>query len=192
MQRTFIFVFVASIAIVSMARSQTVDVQARPASVPHLDEGVVEGHTYKNTSLGLEFTTADHLKLGTPELKGKQGTVPLLVTVGAWGELRSSARDGTIFYADALAYYPDTQRTTEAYVRKVDVGNRNEGFERVESEPEGKIGETSFARSDFEKGIVHEAVLVKAGHAFALVFIFAGPDVSAVNKLIAATKLKIN
>jgi hypothetical protein len=167
---------------------------ASRACSPHLDEGMVEGHTYKNTSLGLEFTTADHLKFGTPELKGKQGTVPLLVTVGAWGEMRqSSARDGTVFYADALAYYPATKRTAEDYIRRVTASNHKEkGLERVEGEAEGKIGETSFARADFEKGIVHEAVLVKAGDAFALVFIFAGPDLSAVNQLIAATKLKLN
>jgi len=121
--------------------------------VPQWDIGSVEGRTYKNASVGLELTTAPALKLGTPELKGQPGSVPLLVTVAAWGEKNLfSAREGTVFYADALAYYPADQRSTEAYARKVIRMNHGEGLEPVEAPIESKLGGVQFTRIDFKNG----------------------------------------
>src|SRR6516165_2956850 len=88
--------------------------------VPQMDKGSVEGRTYKNASIGLELTVADGLEFQAPELKGTPGAVPLLVTVTAWrSEGLLSPRTATAFYADALAYYPEAQRSTDAYMRKV-------------------------------------------------------------------------
>ena len=158
-----------------------------------MDKGLVEGRTYKNASIGLELMPAAGLEFETPELKGTPGTVPLLVTIGAWGQRKFfSARDGTIFYADALAYYPDGQRSTEAYMRKVIQGNKQEGFEPVEQNLQANLGGASFARTDFKQGSVYEAVLVKACDAQALVFIFTASGRDAVNKLISATGLKLD
>jgi len=96
------------------------------------------------------------------------------------------------FYADALAYYPDDQRSTEAYTLKVARGNRKEGFEPVPESAEGKIGGVSFSRTDFTKGAVYEAILVKACDIQAFVFVFVSSGRDGVNKLIAATQLKLN
>jgi hypothetical protein len=41
------------------------------------------------------------------------------------------------------------------------------------------------------KGAVREAVLVVTHNGYACVFIFAGSDGDAVNKLIASTKVKL-
>lgn len=115
------------------------------------------------------------------------------MTVAAYGEQRwDSPREGAIFYADALAYYPDDQHSTEGYVRKVVHGNRQVGFEPVGKSLEAKLGGVSFSRTDFKKSPVYEAVLVKACAAQAFVFIFAGSDEDAVNRLVSGTGLKLD
>jgi len=179
----------------SQGRTTVVVPSTTAPHVPPLDKGSVEGRTYKNATLGLELTVAPHLELGAPELKGTAGTVPLLVTVAAWGPKKwFSGREGTIFYADALAYYPEGLRSTDDYVRRITRANQQEGFEPdvAEGAKLSRFAGVSFARVDFRKGAVYEAVLVKACQAFALVFIFPGPDLEAVNKLTAATQLKLD
>jgi len=121
-------------------RTTTVVVPSTPSDVtiktpvPQMEKGSVEGRTYKNASIGLELTVADGLEFQTPELKGTTGTLPLLVTVTAWRqEGLLSPRKVTAFYADALAYYPEGQRSTDAYMAKVIKGNRQTGYEPVES-----------------------------------------------------------
>jgi hypothetical protein len=104
----------------------------RHTPVQQMEKGSVEGRTYKNGSIGLELKVADGLEFQAPELKGTPGTVPLLITVTAWrSEGLLSPRTATAFYADALAYYPETQRSTDAYMRKVIRGNRETGYEPV-------------------------------------------------------------
>jgi len=161
--------------------------------IPEMDKGIVEGRTYRNPSVGLEFTPPVGLRLGTPELKGTPGTVPLLVTVAAWGQEKLlPIKDGAIFYADALAYYPDGQRSTEAYMRKVVRGNQQDGFEPVGNAFEARLGGIPFSRTDFKKWPVYEAVFVKACATEAFVFIFTGPSRDTVNSVISGTDLKLN
>jgi TonB family protein len=57
---------------------------------------------------------------------------------------------------------------------------------------EVKLGGVSFSRTDFKKWPVYEAVLVKACAVEAFVFIFAGSDQDAVNRLINGTELKVD
>lgn len=162
--------------------------------IPQMEKGRIDGRSYRNPSIGLEFTPPDGLTFGKPELKGKPGTVPLLVTVAAWGEqTRPSAKEGEIFYADALAYYPDDQRSTEAYVRKLVRANRQRGFEPAGDSSDAKLGGGSFSRTDFKsESPVYEAVLVKTCTAESLVFIFAGSDRDAVNRLISGTSVRFD
>jgi hypothetical protein len=162
-----------------------------PAKTP-LEAGTVEGNTYKNDSLKLEITPAPNLKFSTPEMEGKPGSVPLLVTVAAWsGDDASSSNAGTVFYADDLAYYPETERSAEAYLRKVARANFNFGFEPVESEEKDHLGGLLFSRSDFRKNVAYQAVLVKICNGYAFVFIFAGAGLDRVNDLIAQTKVRL-
>ena len=194
MRKIIIGIFIG-VAVVAMSQDRaTIVVPSKPtAVVPQWDKGVVEGRTYKNASVGLELTPAPGFEFGTPELKGNPGTVPLLVTITALGEWKLfSAREVMAFYTDALAYYPETRRSTDAYMQRVIRGNREEGFEPLDGSSESKLDGSTFARQDFKKGLRYEAVLVKACKAQALVFIFAGSDRDAVNKLIAATGLKLD
>jgi hypothetical protein len=194
MRKIIAYIFLGA-SVVAMAQDRaTVVVPSKPSGVvPRWDKGVVEGRTYKNASVGLELTPAPGLEFGPPELKGNPGTVPLLVTITAAGkEKLFSAREVTAFYSDALAYYPEARRTTDAYMLRVARNNQKEGFDLVEVRSDDKLGGITFARQDFKKSMVYEAVLVRACDAQALVFIFGDSDRDAVNKLIAATELKLD
>jgi hypothetical protein len=158
-----------------------------------LDKGVVEGGTYKNDSVGLELTPASSLKLGTPVMKGTQGSLPLLVSVSAVGERKwSTASDGMGFYVEDLAYYPENRRSTEAYVSRAVQSQEKQGFVSVKGTQEERLGGVAFARTDFRQNEVYEAVHMKACDVYAFVFIFAGEDLAAVNKLVAQTNIKLD
>ena len=55
------------------------------------------------------------------------------------------------FYADALAYYPENQRTTAAYLRKVVQGHQKEGFEPLSGRFESMLGGATLTQQDFQK-----------------------------------------
>jgi hypothetical protein len=130
--------------------------------------------------------------LGTPELKGKPGTLPLLVMVAAWGNQKwFGAREGTVFYAEALASYPEDQRSTDAYMEKVVSSNRTDGFAPVKASLDN-LGRVQFERTDFRKGSVYEAALVKSCDTLALVLFFTSADRNTTDRLIAATDLKLD
>jgi hypothetical protein len=181
--------------VAGFVESIVAQVPTRPSSsASRLDKGFIDGKTYVNPSLGLELTPDPSLKLGNPELRGTPGTMPLQVAVAAWGEQKwLSTREGTVFYADALAYYPDDQRSTSAYIQKIILANRNNGFQSVLRNPETRFGAASFARADFfKKGPIYETVLVRACDTLAFVFVFTGSGKDAVNKLIERTNLKLD
>ncbi len=160
---------------------------------PSWDKGEVVGRTYKNASVGIEFTPPTSLELGDPKLKGNPGTLPLLVTINAEGEhIPATARKVMAFYTDALAYYPATRRSTEDYMRRIVRNQQNDGYESVEAAPYGMLGGIAFARYDFKKGMVYESVLVKMCDTQALVFIFAGADEEIVHELSSETELKLD
>jgi len=163
-----------------------------PQTTP-LEKGQVQGNTYRNKSLGLSLTVAPDLTFGIPEMKGVPGTTPLLVKVSAWGQRNPpSVSLGTIFYADALAYYSSVQRSVDAYVRKVTSANLKVGFAPVDSHTHGQLGGVLFHRSDFRKGSVYEAVFVQTCGSYAFVFIFVSPDVDGANRLISETRVNLD
>jgi hypothetical protein len=188
---TFALAFVSFALFASTQK--VVVVPSKPSSpVPRMEKGLVDARTYANSSIGVELRVAKGLTFGTPELKGTPGTVPLLVTVTAVrDETLFSPRYVTAFYADALAFYPEDQRSTDAYMRKVIKGNQETGYEAVRETLDISFGGVSFTRRDF-RGALYEAVLVKSCDAQALVFIFASSDKDTVNKLIGETDLKLD
>src|SRR5277367_4342890 len=99
---------------------------------PLLTSGAVEENTYKNESLGLQLVPPPSLKFSAPQLKGKPGTLPLLVTVAAWSDVNG----GTVFYADDLGYYAEAGRSTKAYVERVIRAQKKEGLDLVEVKTE--------------------------------------------------------
>lgn len=108
---------------------------------PPLTSGKVQDNTYQNDSLGLQFAAPPDLRFSAPELKGKPGTLPLLVTVAAWGV----GKGGAVFYADDLGYYPEDRRSTKAYVERVIRNQKKEGLDLVAGETEGHLGGVTFA-----------------------------------------------
>lgn len=158
----------------------------------HWDKGVVEGRTYKNTTLGLQFTPPPTLELGMPELKGTPGVLPLLVTINAVSEHDSSTGKAIAFYAEGLRYHPEGQRLTDAYLNRVVSDNQKGGFSPVGAISHRRFGGSVFVRQDFRKQLAYEAVLFKACSVEALVFIFAGSDKEVVNDLMAATQVKLD
>jgi len=160
---------------------------------PLLTTGTVEQNSYRNDVLGLRFIPPPGLKLGVPELKGKPGTLPLLVTVAAWGEPdTASGSRGTVFYADDLRYYPADRRSTKDYVERVVRYHEKEGFDSVAGKVNVQLGGVAFTRVDFHKSVSYEAVLVRACDLYALVFIFAAYDVEFANGLIAQTRVELD
>jgi hypothetical protein len=197
MRKVIVALFIAlTVAATSAATSQDrkPKIALRPSGpAPRWDKGKVEGRTYRNTSVGIELTAPPGLEFGVPELKGSPGTLPLVVTITAVGELKLfTARKVMAFYTDALAYYPSTRRSTDAYMLRIVRSQQADGYEPVKSTSSGKLDGAVFARQDFKKDVVYESVLVKACDAQALVFIFGGADQETVNKLCDATDLKLD
>jgi hypothetical protein len=155
---------------------------------PPLTSGAVEDNTYKNDSLGLQFTPPPGLKFSAPELKGRPETLNSLVTVAAWSE----ANGGAVFYADDLANYPENRRSTKAYVERVIRSQKQQGLDLVGAETEGRLGGVTFSRIDFHQTLSYEAVLVKACDAYAFVFIFAASDVESAKRLMGETTIKVD
>jgi hypothetical protein len=198
--RTFIVAFFIGLTVVANSQDRKPETVLTPYEpVPRWDKGKVEGRTYRNASVGIELTLPPELEFGSPELKGIPGTIPLLVTITALGEYKPpTPRKVMAFYTEVLAYYPSTRPSTDAYMQRMVRSQRSDGYEPVESTSYGKLGGVVFARQDFRKDVVYESVLVKACDAHALVFtqalvlIFAGADQDTVNKLSAATELKLD
>ena len=165
-----------------------------PTSIPVLDKGHLEGNTYKNISLGLELKPPPGFMLDTPQLTGTSDKLPLTVTVKALSEKTwLSTREAVFFYADTLAYYPQDQRSTTAYMRKVVRANQKDGFELVERNSAVELGGTSFVRTDFfKRGPAYEVVLARACERQALVFVFTGSEKVVVDKLIAGTQVNLD
>jgi hypothetical protein len=199
MRKVIVALFIG-ITVVATSQDRKHETVLRPYEpVPRWDKGEVEGRTYKNASAGIEVTPPLGLEFGSPELKGISGTLPLLVTTTAVGEFKPNvARKVLAFYTEVLPFSPSTRPSTDAYILKMVRSQRSEGYEPVESTSYGKLGGVLFARQDFKKEVVYESVFVKAcdAQAFvftqALVFIFAGADQETVNKLSAATELKLD
>jgi hypothetical protein len=163
-------------------------------TTPRLDKGVIQGKTYRNASIGLDFTSDPSLTFQHPDVK-ENGTKRESLAVSALGKATpGSVREGTFLGAVALAYYPEDQRSTDACMRKVVVAQLKNGFKTVVGTSNSKLGHITFARTDFshDDPPAYEAVFVKACDALALTVVFAGHDRDTVERFVAATDLKLD
>jgi TonB family protein len=78
-----------------------------PSSVRNVrpNKGVIDGTTYKNSSIGLQFTPAAGLRL-----EQLPGAAPDMIAVQAQSD-PGPLYGLTLFYADELAHYPEGQRS---------------------------------------------------------------------------------
>jgi TonB family protein len=149
------------------------------------NKGVIDGPTYKNPSIGLQFTPAPGLRL-----EQMNPAAPDMIAVQASND-PGPMYGMIVFYADELAHYPEEQRTGSRYLQKVVRANEADGFQLTESEPSATISGVLFVRADFVKGAVHETILVMTHNGYAFVFVFAGANAERTGELIASTDLKI-
>ena len=162
--------------------------------IPHLDKGVIQGKTYRNTVIGLDLTPDPSLTFEHPEVRDN-GTKRESLMVAAVGRATpGSARDGTALGVVALAYYPEDQRSTDSCMRRVVDAQLKSGFKSVTSSSKSELGGITFARTDFSHSDPpgYEAVFLKACDALALTVVFSGHDRKTVEKLVAATDLKLD
>lgn len=190
--RNYMIAALMGIATLALSQNRLPSV-VRPAG-PHWETGSVKGRTYKNSSIGVELTAAPELQFGSPELKGQPGSLPLIVTIIAAAEPKPGIpRPVMAFYADAMAYYPENRRSSDAYMGRVVFDNQRRGLFPADSNgSEREFGGVTFLRKDFAKDGIYETVLVRACRPQALVFIFTGSSRDPVDKLIAATQLKLD
>jgi TonB family protein len=158
--------------------SSTSNTQSAP------NKGVIEGTTYKNSSIGIQFTSAPGLRLEQMNAASNMIAVQAQNDPGPMYGL-------TVFYADELAQYPEGQRTASRYLEKVVRANEADGFQLTEGAPSAEISGIQFVRADFVKGAVHETILVMTHTGYAFVFIFTGASANRTGQLIASTDLKL-
>jgi hypothetical protein len=149
------------------------------------NKGAIEGTTYKNSSIGIQFTPAPGLRL-----EQMNDAAPNMIAVQAQSD-PGPMYGLTLFYADELAHYPEDQRNAPRYLEKTVRANEANGFHLTEGEPSAEISGVQFVRADFVRGMVHETILVMTHNGYAYVFVFAGSDAERTGKLIASTDLKL-
>ena len=182
------------------ASQRTPDTRSQPTpSIRNVlpTKGVIEQGTYKNPSIGLEFTPAEGLHLEEPEMKGTPGAASFFISVQAFSDRTLlhgifSPRSTLVFLADALAFYPQEQRDPARYLQKVKRANLADGYQQVGEDTPAQMSGIAFLRADFIKGEVHETVLITTHNGYALLFIFADSSIERTNKLIASTKVKLS
>jgi TonB family protein len=158
-----------------------------PSSVRNArpNKGVIDGTTYKNSSIGLQFTPAAGLRV-----EQMNAAASNMIAVRAQND-PGPMYGLTVFYADELAQYPEGQRSAPRYLEKVVRANEADGFQLTEGEPSTEISGVQFVRADFVRGAVHETILVMTHNGYAFVFIFSGASAERTRQLIASTDLKV-
>jgi hypothetical protein len=153
--------------------------------------GLVKGRTYVNSFLGLSVTPAPPLEWGQKiKIPENENTMVLVQT---WGENRLiRGQTSTVVYADRLSYFPEGQRSQEAYLRKVVRSQREQGFEVLHENVEDKIGKEKFVRADFAKTLSRLTVLVTTRKGYALVLIFTGSNDDEANEIIHSTAFELS
>ena len=150
------------------------------------NKGVIEGTTYKNSSIGVQFTFA-------PGLRPEQMNAAASNMIAVQAQNDPGPMYGlTVFYADELAQYPEGQRSAPIYLEKVVRANESDGFQLTEGEPSAEISGVQFVRADFVRGLVHETILVMTHNGYAFVFIFSGASAERTGQLITSTDLNVS
>jgi hypothetical protein len=153
------------------------------------DKGVIEGGTYKNAGIGLEFTPTSSLHLQEPDVKGAPDAPPSFFSVLAVADRGPLPALG--FYAEKLDHYPEDKRDASSHLQRMIRAQEASGCKRVGGVTKTRLSEVSFVRADCEAGRAHEAVFVTTHSAWAFVFIFEASDAAAANKLIASTEVRV-
>ena len=157
-----------------------------PRTLPN--KGVVEGGTYKNPSVGIEFKPPLILHLQEPQMKESPDAAHLLISVVADA---GTPLPAVGFYAEKLDAYPVDKRGASGYPQRLIRAQDAKGCQRAGAAMTTQLGGVPFLRADCEDGNGHEAVLVATRNAFAFVFILEARDAKEANKLVDSTKVVV-
>jgi hypothetical protein len=162
-------------------------------------KGTVEGHTYKNAYLGLEFTLPDELQFQEqPAAESDPATGRMIISTHAGSKpgnrfaFRKYIVDEAImFVADPLARHPVDERTDAGYIRGMVRVEKAQGFKQTGDSSVDKIGDTTFSRANFVHGSRYHVVFATERKDYAFVFIFVGNDFKSADALAKATTVKL-
>ena len=161
---------------------------------PEPIRGFVTGSTYRNPSLGVEFTVPEELQLRQPEMKTYARTGGVKIYVDAWSKPHKFLKyidAWIVFSAETLASLPVKFQSTGGFMLLMAQRERKEGYKPLQGESTEKLGEVEFLRADYGRGSRREIVLASLRENYAYVFIFSASDVAAADALIKSTTLKL-
>lgn len=173
------------------ARSQTADTDPR---------GTIQGQTYKNATLGIEFALPEDLQFQEqPTATSDPATGLRMISIHAGSKpgnrfaLKKYVVDKSImFVADPLARHPVDERTDAGYMRSMVQVEKSEGFKQKGDTSVGKIGDTAFSRADFTHGRRYHVVFATGRKEYAFVFIFVANDLETADALSSSLSLKLS
>jgi hypothetical protein len=156
--------------------------------------GFVTGSTYRNPSLGVEFTVPDELQFRQPAMTTYARTGGRQIYVEAWSKPHKFLKyvdAWIIFSAETLPSLPAKFQSNDGFMLLVAQRERKEGFKPLQRESKEKLGDVEFLRADYGRGSRREIVLASLRKDYAYVFIFSASDVAAADALIKSTTLKL-
>jgi hypothetical protein len=179
------------------ARSGTAEVTPTKTD-SQATKGYVDGNTYRNPSIGVEFTVPEDFQFREPETASDPATGRQTISISAGTKphnrfaLRKYIVDTAImFVADALAGYPPEQQTEEGYMRRMAQVQEAGHFKRINGKSEEKIGEVTFVRANFTQGKRHHILFAALRKNYAFVFIFVAEDMESAEALIKLVSIKL-
>lgn len=172
---------------------------APPKSTAADPRGTVDGHTYKNAFLGLEFTLPDELQFQEqPAAESDPATGRMIISIHAGSKpgnrfaFRKYIVDKAImFVAAPLARHPVDERTDAGYMRGMAQVEKSQGFKQTGASSIDKIGITTFSRANFVHGSRYHVVFATERKDYAFVFIFVSNDLGAADALVKATTVRL-
>jgi hypothetical protein len=164
---------------------------------PPYDPGLIEGHTYKNSTIGIELTVPEELSFKPQEVNTFPGTQQFAITVSADSKPhnRFSPRKYIVdeevkLNADPLAAHSLDERSLDGYMRFVSQAVLRTGFKQIEGPSTATVGDTQFFRGNFTQGHRLHTVLVAIHGDYAISFLIVSNDADTAERLIKSTVLK--
>jgi lipoprotein NlpI len=166
-------------------------------NVARYDAGFVEGHTYKNLTVGLELTVPEELTLGPPKVNTFAGTEQFAITISADSKPhnRFSPRNYIVdeevrLNVDPLAAHSLDERSLDSYMRLASQAVIRTGFKPIDGPSTTTVGGVQFSRANFARGRRLHTVLVAIHRDYAISFLIISDDAETAERLIKSTVLK--
>jgi len=161
------------------------------------DAGFIEGHTYKNSTIGLELTVPEELTFRPQEVNTLNGTEQFSISISADSKPRNrfSPRKYIVdeevrLNADPLAAFSLDERSPDGYMRLASQAVLKTGFKPIDGQSTATVGDVQFSRANFAQGHRLHTVLVAIHRDYAISFLIISNDAQTAERLIESTVLK--